>query len=252
MRPLSFGLLVALVLLAAPSPGTAQPAEAAAQAAVSAPTRPAADVARDGLRKPAALLVFSGIKRGDRVADIMPGQGYFTRLFRGVVGPNGRVYAVVPTELAQVNPKGLDAIRAAAAEPGMSGVQVLTAPTAEITAPEPLDLAWTSDNYHDLYAFFGPDKAAQLDAAVFKALKPGGVFIVIDHVAAAGGDAAAVRRLHRIDPEVVRAQVTAAGFKLEAQSAILANPDDTHLDPIFSPTIRGRTDQFVFRFRKPG
>ena len=251
MQCATLRLLGALSVLAVPAVGTAQPSEALVQAAVSAPTRPAADVARDALRKPAALLAFSGLKPGDRVADIMPGQGYFTRLFRSIVGTGGRVYAVVPTELAQVNPKGLDAIKAVVDEPGMAGTQVLTMPTAEIAAPTPLDLAWTSDNYHDLYAFFGPEKAAAFDAAVFKALKPGGTFIVIDHVATAGGDASAVRRLHRIDPEVVKAQVVAAGFKFEADSPLLANPSDTHSDPIFSPSIRGRTDQFVFRFRKP-
>jgi predicted methyltransferase len=112
-------------------------------------------------------------------------------------------------------------------------------------------MAWTSDNYHDIYGFFGADHAAAADAAIFSALKPGGVFIVIDHAALPGASATAPTTLHRIDPATVKAQVEAAGFKLEAESPILANPADPHTQKVFDPAIRGRTDQFVFKFRKP-
>jgi predicted methyltransferase len=230
----------------------AAPSGSGIAAAVASADRPAEDVARDELRKPAALLAFAGIKPGDRVADLIPGKGYFTRLFSNVVGPAGHVYAIVPAELAQVLPSAVDTAKAVAADPALANVSVLVAPTASIKAPEPLDAAWTSDNYHDLYAFFGPDQAQAFDKAVYAALKPGGVFIVIDHVAPAGADQAMVKHLHRIDPAVVKAQVLAAGFRLEAQSTVLANPADTHDQPVFAPAIRGRTDQFAFRFRKPG
>jgi predicted methyltransferase len=227
-------------------------ADAGIAAAVASPARPAADVARDALRKPAALLAFAGIKAGDRVADLIPGQGYFTRLFSTVVGSKGQVYAIVPAELAQVLPSAVDAAKAVAADPAFANVSVLVLPTASVKAPQPLDVAWTSDNYHDLYAFFGPDQAEAFDKAVYAALKPGGVFIVIDHVAASGADRATVKHLHRIDPAVVKAQVLAAGFGLEAQSPLLANPADAHDQPVFAPAVKGQTDQFVFRFRKPG
>jgi predicted methyltransferase len=240
--------VLAIALVLAP---VAHAADPYIDNAIAAPTRPPADVARDVVRKPAELLAFSGVKPGDKVADLIPGQGYFTRLFSAVVGGQGRVYAIVPAELAQVLPKAVDTMSKLASEPGMANVTVLTMPTAEIATPTPLDVAWTSDNYHDLYAFFGPDKAAQFDAAVFRALKPGGVFIVVDHVGPGGSDVATVRHLHRIDPAIVKAQVLAAGFTFDGQSAALANPADGHTDPVFAPQIRGHTDQFVFRFRKP-
>ncbi|MEI9986923.1 MAG: hypothetical protein WDN69_29440 [Aliidongia sp.] len=144
-----------------------------------------------------------------------------------------------------------DAMSALAADPAYPNVTPLTKKTAEISAPEPLDVAWTSDNYHDIYGFFGPDQAAAMDKAVFDALKPGGVFIVIDHAAKPGTSDTSPKTLHRIDPKTVKAQVIAAGFKLDAESAVLHNAADTHELKIFDPAIRGQTDQFVFCFRKP-
>jgi predicted methyltransferase len=261
MRLRLFAAAVGLSLLLPFSLTRAAPEDATIAAAVASPDRPAGDVARDALRKPAALLAFAGIKAGDRVADLIPGQGYFTRLFSNVVGATGHVYAIVPSELAQALPKAVDTAKALAAEPAFSNVSVLVLPTASLKAPEPLDVAWTSDNYHDLYAFFGPDQAQAFDKAVYAALKPGGVFIVIDHVGSPGLPPGVpanldltlwMKHMHRIDPAIVKAQVLAAGFRLEAESTILANPADTHTQPIFIPVIRGKTDQFVFRFRKPG
>lgn len=240
------------VSLALPAALRAQTVPAYVAAAVASTDRPKADVDRDGARHPAELIAFAGLKPGDRVADIMPGGGYFTRLFSKVVGPQGYVFAIVPAELAQVAPKAADTIKAVAAEPPYPNVTVLVAPTAAIATPAPLDVAWTSDNYHDVYGFFGPEHAAQLDTAVYKALRPGGVLIVIDHVAQAGTSETSARTLHRIDPQTVKAQALAAGFVLEAESPILHNGADTHETAVFAPAIRGHTDQFVFRFRKPG
>ncbi len=220
-------------------------------AAVAADDRPAADEARDALRHPAELIAFAGIKAGDQVADVMPGGGYFTRIFSNVVGPSGHVYAIIPAELAHLVPKNVVAIKAIAAQKAFANVTLLVVPTASIAAPRALDFAWTSNNYHDVYGFFGAAQAAAMDAAIFKALKPGGAFIVIDHVAKPGTDSTSPTKLHRIDPQTVKAQILAAGFKLEAESPVLANPNDSHDQPVFAPAIRGRTDQFVFRFRKP-
>jgi len=232
------------------NPAPVQPASAI-DLAVHSVGRPAADVARDPLRHPDALLAFAELKPGETVADLMPGGGYFTRLFSRVVGPQGHVYAIVPAELAQVAPKTLAMAKAFAAEPAFSNVTVLTVPTAQIAAPAKLDLVWTSDNYHDVYGFFGADKATAMDRAIFAALKPGGIFVVIDHVAAGAGRAAAPATLHRIDPAVVRAQVLAAGFLSDGESDALSRPEDDRSKKVFDPAVRGRTDQFAFRFRKP-
>jgi predicted methyltransferase len=249
-------LLMAAALVAvcaAPAAEATPAAQAAAiQAALAAPDRPHADTERDVLRHPADLLGFAGVKPGDRIGDIMPGSGYFTRIFSNVVGPKGHVYAIIPAELAQRAPKISAAMTAIAADPAFANVTPVTVPSASIAAPEKLDIAWTSDNYHDLYGFFGADQAARFDAAVFNALKPGGLFIVVDHVAHAGASVTAPTTLHRIDSATVKAQIEAAGFTFVAESTILHNASDTHALKVFDPAIRGRTDQFVFKFRKPG
>ena len=232
---------------AAHAESSAPPAIAAAVASA----RPKADTDRDALRKPAELLAFAGIKPGDMIGDLMPGQGYFTRLFSRVAGPSGHVYALVPSELAAKAPKIVEAMKAIAADPAYGNVSLIVAPSTQIAAPVKLNVVWTSQNYHDLYGFFGADAAAKTDAAVFQALKPGGEFIVIDHVAKPGSGGSVATTLHRIDPETIKTQVLAAGFKLAATSDILRNPADTHELKVFAPEIRGHTDQVVFKFVKP-
>jgi predicted methyltransferase len=244
-------LSLAAAAIAGSSPALAGTPPPYVAAAVSSPDRPATDTARDALRHPAELVTFAGIKPGDQVADIMPGRGYFTRIFSKAVGPGGHVYAITPTELAQKAPKIPEAMKALAADPAFPNVTALVVPTAEIAAPQKLDVAWTSDNYHDVYGFFGADRAAQMDAAIFQALKPGGTFIVIDHAAIPGSGGADATKLHRIDAKTVEAQVEEAGFKLEAESTVLQNTSDNHATIVFAPSIRGKTDQFVFKFRKP-
>ncbi len=221
--------------------------------AIANADRPAADTARDAARHVVALLVFSGAKPGDRIADLVPGGGYFTRLFSNVAGAKGHVYAVIPAEM-QKNPKMVKATEAIVQMPAFANVSEEIDPIddtgARAFASGPLDLVWTSDNYHDLYGAFGAQHAAAADAAIFRALKPGGVFVVIDHVAMPGATTAPTT-LHRIDPETVKAQVLAAGFVLDGTTDVLANPADTHMLKVFDPAIKGHTDQFAFRFRKP-
>lgn len=239
----------ALMCPAAQAQHAGTPASIAA--AIAAPDRPKADTERDAQRHPAELVAFAGVKSGDHVADLMPGKGYFTRIFSNVVGPTGHVYAIIPAELAAVAPKIPEAMKVLTAEPAFANVTSSLIPTASVGAPVKLDIAWTSDNYHDLYGFFGPGQAAAFNRAVFQALKPGGVFIVIDHVAPTGTSETSPKTLHRIDPQTVKTQVLAAGFVLEAESSVLRNPADPHDIKVFAPQIRGRTDQFVFKFRKP-
>lgn len=215
--------------------------------------RPAEQIKLDAWRKPAAVIGFSGLKPGDRVADFMPGNAYFTRMFSRVVGPNGRVYAFLPTqELANCAPGETEGTRVLQRDGRYKNITVLIDAADRFAAPEPLDMVWTTQNYHDLSdSFMKPTDVAAFNRAVFRALKPGGVFLVIDHVAAAGSGLRDTERLHRIDPEAVRTEVTAAGFVLEAQSNVLRNPEDAHTLKVFDPAIRHRTDQIVYRFRKP-
>jgi predicted methyltransferase len=133
-----------------------------------------------------------------------------------------------------------------------ANVTVMSAPVSRFRAPEPLDLIWTSLNFHDLYdSFMGPANVPQVVASLFNALKPGGVLVIVDHVAQPGSAVRDTERLHRIDPEVIVRTVTAAGFVLEEQSDLLRNAADNHELPVFDPSIRGHTDQVMLKFRKP-
>ncbi|HEY1632658.1 MAG TPA: hypothetical protein VGF56_15185 [Rhizomicrobium sp.] len=222
-------------------------------AAVADPARPASDVARDGMRKPVAVLAFADVKPGNRVADFMSGGGYFTRILSHAVGPSGRVYAFVPDEeLKNCDAAETDGSMALGHDRAYANVLLLTAPVNAFATPESLDMVWTAQNYHDLHnAFMGPADVAQVNKRIYAALKPGGVFLIIDHVAQAGSELRDTNTLHRIDPEAIVREVQAAGFRLEAQSDVLRNPADAHALRVFDPAIRGRTDQIVFKFRKP-
>jgi predicted methyltransferase len=221
--------------------------------AISDPARPADQRQLDAWRRPAEVIAFSGLKPGDRIADFMSGNGYFTRIFSKVVGPSGHVYAFLPAqELANCAPEETAGTKALEGDRIYRNVTVLIDAADRFAVNEPLDMVWTAQNYHDLHdKFMQPIDVAALDRAVFRALKPGGVFLVIDHVASAGSGLRDTETLHRIDPEAIRSEVTAAGFVFEAQSDVLRNPEDSHLVPVFDATIRHRTDQIVFKFRKP-
>jgi predicted methyltransferase len=222
-------------------------------AAVADPHRPHDEVSRDQYRKPGEVIAVAGIKPGDRIGEIMPGGGYFTRIFSRVVGPSGRVYAFVPTEqITCCSPQESDGARLVAKDPYYKNVVLDVAPVSQYGAREPLDVVWTSQNYHDLHdTFMGPADLTALNKQVFKALKPGGVYFVIDHAAVPGSGLRDTNALHRIDPESIIHEVEAAGFKLETSSDLLRNPDDTHKLPIFDAQIRGRTDEAVLKFHKP-
>jgi predicted methyltransferase len=221
-------------------------------AAVADPGRPAADTSRDGERHPAELVAFAQVAPGQKVADYMPGSGYFTRIFAKAVGPSGHVYAVFPQFMAQFDKREADQVKALVAEPAYANVSFDLTPNGEFKAGEGgLDLIWTSDNYHDLQFGLSHEQIIALDKAIYAALKPGGVFLVIDHASAPGRGWSVAGTLHRIDPAAIKADMAAAGFKLEAESSILRNAKDPHTAVIFDPSIRGKTDQVVLRFRKP-
>ena len=220
-------------------------------AAVADTSRPAEDTTRDAARHPAELLAFAGVKKGQKIADYIPGSGYFTRVFARTAGPKGHVYAVFPEFMAQFDKRDLDAIKALVADPGYANATLATTPNDSLSGLPPLDLVWTSNNYHDLQFGLSHDQILALDRSIFGVLKPGGVFLVIDHVAAPGSGWTVARTLHRIEPEAIKADMASVGFKLDGESDVLRNPADPHTAVIFDPSIRGKTDQVVFKFRKP-
>jgi len=219
--------------------------------ALSDPSRPAADMIRDADRRPADVLAFAGVRPGAKVADLIPGGGYFTRIFAKAVGPRGHVYAYVPDELTKLA-KREPAVNAIARDPAYANVKVILNTLPNFAAPEKLDLVFTAQNYHDMHdKFMGPADLAVVNRQVFRALKPGGVYLVLDHAAEAGSGLRDTETLHRIDPAVVRAEVTAAGFIFEGESTVLRNARDPRSANVYDPGIRGKTDQFVYKFRKP-
>jgi predicted methyltransferase len=224
----------------------------AIEAAISDPRRPDDQVELDVTRKPTLSLLFSEVKAGDRIVDLMSGNGYFTRILSDVVGPSGRVYAYIPTEqIAHCSPREIAGTQAIVRDSSYRNVTLLTGSLADFRVPEKLDLIWMSQSYHDLHdSFLGPANVAVLNKTIFDSLKPGGVFLVIDHVAEAGSGLRDTETLHRIDPLRMKSEIEAAGFVLESQSAALRNTGDDHKRAIFDPNIRGRTDQVLFRFRK--
>jgi len=246
------------LLLAAAAWGVlANPAQAQTaqlSAALSDPARPREEVKLDALRKPAEVIAFAGLKSGDRVADFMSGNGYFTRIFSRAVGPAGRVYAFIPAQqLANCSASETAGTRALAHDAHFGNVEVLIDAADRFAVPEPVDLVWTAQNYHDLHdSFMKPIDVAAMNAAIHRALKPGGVYLVIDHAAEPGSGLRDTETLHRIDPAAIRAEVTAAGFVYEGESTMLRNAEDSHKLWVFDPAIRHRTDQVVLKFRKPG
>jgi predicted methyltransferase len=239
---------IAVVLLLSTTAGHAADPKvpAAVSEAVADSGRPQADKDRDVNRKPAESVAFSGIKKGDKVADLLAGGGYFTRIFSKVVGDGGMVYATgFPPRPGAPSPSPLEKL---AAEPAYKNVKVQTGPPAELKFPEPLDVVWTSQNYHDIHNGNNQDA---FNKAAFAALKPGGTFVVIDHAAASGSGSNDSSKLHRIDPELVKKEVEAAGFKFAGQGDFLKNPDDPHTSGVHDGSIKGHTDQFALKFTKP-
>jgi predicted methyltransferase len=219
-------------------------------AALGDTKRPPADSSRDMARKPAELLAFAEVKPGQRVADFMMGGGYFTRILSAAVGPKGQVYAYQSAEFIKF--RAAYGTEQSSVVGDYKNVTALTAPLSAVGLPDGLDLVLTVQNYHDLH--LKPFPAGTADAVnkqVFKALKPGGLYVVVDHAAAAGAPIETADSLHRIDVAVVKKEVEAAGFKLVAEDKLLANAEDTHTVNVFQPAVRGKTDQFVLKFRKP-
>jgi len=206
--------------------------------------------ASDARRHPAELVGLADLQPGQRVLDLIPGDGYWTRIFSKMVGPRGRVYAMWPRAYALEATGNVQQLRDLART--YPNVTTLVEPTPLLTAPEPLDVVWTSDNYHDYNdKFMGNPGPQALARAAYKVLKPGGLFIVIDHATAPGRGMQDTETLHRIDRATVIQQATAAGFRLAGESNALRNSKDPLNIPVFDPKIRFHTSQFALKFRKP-
>ena len=222
-------------------------------AALADANRPDADKQSDADRKPAETLEFAGVHPGEKIGELIPGGGYFTRLFSTAVGPQGHVYALVPPRPANAPADAPDraaAIKAIAANPSYSNVSVVEMSLAKLATPEPVDLIFTAQNYHDLHNI-PVLNIATFNKAIYDTLKPGGYFVVLDHSAEAGSGLRDTNTLHRIDAAAVKTEVMAAGFEFVSSSDALANSADPRTAKVFDPSIRGKTDQFILKFRKP-
>lgn len=215
------------------------------------------DLESDATRLPGELLAFAQIDRGDVVGDYIMGGGYVTRLLAIAVGGDGKVYAFQPTEFIAFRPEYAEeqdetVRRYSDAEGNPVNVFPLRAPIAEPGWPEPLDVIITVMNFHDLYISQMPEGTADTAIAMlYDSLKPGGALVVVDHLSAEGGGMEAADQLHRMDRELALTALTDAGFVLEEESDLYARPDDPRDANVFDPEIRGQTDQFAWRLRKP-
>lgn len=239
------------------APPPAEPAAAAAPApaadfiteAITGPGRLADARVRDPYRKPGEILAFSGIRPGDTIVEIAPGGGYYTALLSRVVGPSGKVYAVDSERLHEYMPSLREMYTKYIEADPRDNVEYSSQRLDALELPQGVDQVWMVQFYHDTI-WLEVDRAA-MNKAFFDALKPGGVYLVIDHSAMPGASNAVTKDLHRVDPATVRAEIEAAGFVRAGTSDVLANSDDPLDDSVFDEARRGRSDRFVWKFVKP-
>ena len=232
---------------APPIPATQIPADITA--AINSPERPAADKALDAGRKPDQIMAFYGIKPGMKVADIFAGGGYMTELFARIVGPNGTVYSQnmpFPEKFKKTGDQWNERLKEPALKNVVKVSKPFDAPDLLPVPPDSLDAVIMHLNYHDLVGF--KMDRANVNAAVFKALKPGGIYGIVDHSAPAGTGAADTATIHRIDEDFLIKDVEKAGFKLHGASSALRHPEDDRTWLVFKH--RGETDRFMLKFVK--
>jgi predicted methyltransferase len=212
--------------------------------AVESADRPAEATARDANRKPAEILTMSGIKPGDTVVEFASFGQYYSTMISNILGPKGKLYMY---DLPYTDKFAGEASRAFIAQhPNAEYKQINY---NDIELPKNVEEVYMVLYYHDL--FLNDIDTAKLNKKIYDALKPGGVFLVVDHNAKPGSGTTDTKELHRIDPEVIAKEIPQAGFKLVERSDILAHPEDPHTDMVFKANIRGITDRTVFKFQKP-
>lgn len=246
-------LLLAGVALMASSAIVMAAPTARMKAAVADAGRPAADTARDENRKPADMLVFAGIGPGKVVVDMLPGGGYFTRIFAKAVEPAGRVYAYFGSQYdARLKGQGKDPDNQFAdLKHTYPNLGVIHGPLPQFVTPQPVDVVWTSQNYHDMHNKQYAMDVNEVNKAIFKSLKPGGYYVIIDHKAAETAGDDVTEALHRIKESTVKKEVEAAGFKLVAEAKDLNYPSDDGTKRVFEADVKGKTNQFMLKFQKP-
>jgi len=212
--------------------------------AVQSKERTPAMTSRDADRKPAELLALSGVKPGDRVVEFASFGQYFTTLLSPIVGEKGLIYMY---DLPYTEARAGAASRDFVAKHPNSRFEVVD--YNDIKLPQNVDIVFNVLYYHDLS--INKTDVAVLNKKVLDSLKPGGTYFIVDHNARPGSGRTDTDKLHRIDPEVIKQEVTAAGFELVEESKLLANPEDDHSWMVFAPGKRGTTDQVVLKFRKP-
>ncbi|HEU0097514.1 MAG TPA: methyltransferase [Allosphingosinicella sp.] len=251
-KPILFALAVAAAVPAPAAAPKAPPADIAASVAAS--DRPEDARKLDESRRPAEILAFMGLRRGDIALDLFTGTGYWAEIMARAVGPRGGVLAWEPANFYDAKTKqGWAELKARAPNAGL-----MVSPADSFSLPRSaFDFVMLNLNYHDTYWQSAKFNFPRVDPAAFLAtlhasVKPGGIVAVIDHVADPGGDTReVVEKLHRIDPAVAKADFERAGFVLEAESNLLRNRADDHKKLVFDPAVRGKTDRIAYRFRKP-
>ena len=256
----------ALVAAAACNKAPETPAAATAPAAPAAPATPdyaalltatdriPTDAARDAARKPAEVLAFSKIMPGQTVFEIEAGGGYYTELLSRAVGPTGKVTMQGPKEFESFYKADMDAHLA---NSRLANVTVSQSLFSKFDAPDAsVDVVTWFQGPHELFCKkacgdLPMGEPAAVFAEISRILKPGGYFVIMDHVAPQGAPTTTGNDLHRIDPMQVKALATGANFALDEESSLLANPADDHTKAVFDDSIRGKTDQFLLRYKKP-
>ena len=230
----------------------AKPADVKAAVAAAA-NRSEENVKLDEGRKPAEVLSFLGLQTGMQAIDMFGGNRYWAEIMAPAVGPKGHVTVWEPTQFYGKE----SAEKFAAFQAKAGNTHLIVTPFEALALPEnAYDFMMINLNYHDVYWESAKYGVVKMDPdaflkTVYASMKPGGIVGVIDHVGNPGDTRQTVEKFHRIDPAVVKADFEKAGFKLEAESDILKNPADDHSLLVFDPQIRGKTDRFIYKFRKP-
>ena len=221
-----------------------------AVAQMASAERSDADKARDAARKPAEVIAFAGVKPGMTVVDVMAATGWYTEVLSEAVGPEGTVYAENPQWLVEAMGgrmiQGLEKRLAGDRLPNV--IRADNGLTSGLIKPNSVDVALTALNIHDTYYRDGEEATVELMKQVKNVLKPGGVFIVIDHIGNPDGDNA---KLHRIPEQIIRDLAVKAGFEIAGEGDMLRHPEDDHTKMVFAKGMRGNTDRFVLKLRKP-